>query len=216
MSTAALASYYRFHARVYDSTRWAFLFGRAELIRAAARHSSPARILEIGCGTGTNLVALARAFPEARITGLDLSADMLAKARVKTAGFGGRVSLIESPYRELVSEKEPFDLIVFSYCLTMINPGFESVMRLALRDLGPHGTLAITDFDDTGFGWFRRWMALNHVRMDGQIRAALRDSGLDTLECEQRPAYGGLWRWLLYVGRRRGQAPPRMHAMKPS
>lgn len=202
MSTAALENYYRFHARLYDSTRWAFLFGRSELIRAAARHSKPARILEIGCGTGTNLVSLAHAFPDARITGLDLSADMLAKARAKTAEFGDRVALIERCYDAPVSRGDPFDLIVFSYCLTMINPGYGDVLRLCLRDLGARGTLAIADFHDTPFEWFRRWMALNHVRMDGQIHAFLRESGLNPLECERRSAYGGLWNWLLYVGRR--------------
>lgn len=202
MSTATLENYYRFHARLYDSTRWAFLFGRSELIHAAARHSKPARILEIGCGTGTNLVSLARAFPGARITGLDLSADMLVKARAKTAEFGDRVSLVERCYDGPVSRGDPFDLIVFSYCLTMINPGYADVLRLCLRDLGARGTVAIADFHDTPFEWFRRWMALNHVRMDGQIHAFLRESGFNSLECEQRSAYGGLWSWLLYVGRR--------------
>jgi len=43
-STAALARYYRWHARLYDATRWSFLFGRAELIRAIAGHHSPSNL----------------------------------------------------------------------------------------------------------------------------------------------------------------------------
>ena len=61
---AVLRRYYRGHARLYDATRWSFLFGRAALIRALARVSPPPRhILEIGCGTGSNLVRLVRGTP---------------------------------------------------------------------------------------------------------------------------------------------------------
>ncbi|MGB4876086.1 MAG: class I SAM-dependent methyltransferase, partial [Candidatus Competibacter sp.] len=75
---AALTRYYRWHAPLYDATRWSFLFGRAALIRGIALHRRPRRILEVGCGTGANLLRLSRWFPDADITGLDLSADMLA------------------------------------------------------------------------------------------------------------------------------------------
>ena len=43
-------------------------------------------LLDIGCGTGLELEAVYRRFPEAEVTGIDLSADMLAKAREKFAG----------------------------------------------------------------------------------------------------------------------------------
>ena len=79
--TATLTRYYRWHARLYDATRWSFLFGRTALIRAIAADSQPRRILEIGCGTGSNLLYLHRQFPDAAITGLDLSADMLPEFR---------------------------------------------------------------------------------------------------------------------------------------
>ena len=45
-------------------------------------------LLDIGCGTG--LEAVYRRFPEAAVTGIDLSGDMLAKAREKFAGRGFR------------------------------------------------------------------------------------------------------------------------------
>lgn len=43
-------------------------------------------LLDIGCGTGLELEAVFRRFPEAQVTGIDLSADMLARARDKFAG----------------------------------------------------------------------------------------------------------------------------------
>jgi S-adenosylmethionine-diacylgycerolhomoserine-N-methlytransferase len=191
----SLHGYYRWHAHFYDATRWAFLFGRTALIRSAAERLRPRRILEVGCGTGRNLVELARYFPHAQIVGLDLSPDMLSKARKKTQIYGPRVTLLEGVYSFPVSCGDPFDLIVFSYCLSMINPGFAEVLRLCDQDLSSRGHLALVDFHDTRFGWFRRWMGLNHVRMDGQILAALEEAKLNLDPCIVGPAYGGLWRW---------------------
>lgn len=42
-------------------------------------------LLDIGCGTGLELEAVFRRFPDAKVTGIDLSADMLARAREKYA-----------------------------------------------------------------------------------------------------------------------------------
>ncbi|MEZ4622108.1 MAG: class I SAM-dependent methyltransferase [Caldilineaceae bacterium] len=76
-----LTRYYRFHAKLYDLTRWSFLFGREALIRTLPGCCRATRILEVGCGTGKNLMVLAAAFPAAEITGVDLSPDI---ARLQT------------------------------------------------------------------------------------------------------------------------------------
>ncbi len=201
-SSASLNDYYRWHAGIYDWTRWLFLFGRSKLIRLAGERVHPRRVLEIGCGTGKNLVQLARVFPTAEIVGVDLSGEMLEKSRRKTARYGSRVSLLQCAYHEPLSNSDPFDLIVFSYCLSMINPGYDDVLRLCQQDLNVSGWLAIVDFHDTPFRWFGRWMGLNHVRFDGQILDALRQSGMRLEHCDLRPAYGGLWRRLTCLASR--------------
>jgi SAM-dependent methyltransferase len=65
----------------------------------AARCGSP--ILELGCGTGRVLLPLARAGYQ--VTGVDLSAGMLAEARRKAAaeGLEGRVDLVQQDVRKL-------------------------------------------------------------------------------------------------------------------
>jgi len=94
-----IEGYHRLHAGIYDATRWSFSFGReAVLERVAEVAPAPKRILEVGCGTGRNLVSLARRFPRAQITGVDLSDSMLAVARRKTAAYGARVSLRQRAY----------------------------------------------------------------------------------------------------------------------
>ena len=198
--TAVLSRYYRWHARLYDATRWSFLFGRAALIRSLACLSPPPRnILEIGCGTGSNLVRLVRQFPEAAVTGLDLSADMLARARRKLEKDQLPVTLLHQRYDRPLCPEPVFDLIVFSYCLTMINPGWERAVDAALRDLCPGGRLAVVDFHDTPFAGFQRWMGVNHVRMEGHLLPELR-ARFQPLDSAVHRAYGGLWRYFHFVG----------------
>src|SRR4249920_3060441 len=59
----------------------------------AARLEAGGTILEVGCGTGNLLLGLAKAFPKARVLGVDIEADSLASARKKiaAAGLEGRV-----------------------------------------------------------------------------------------------------------------------------
>jgi S-adenosylmethionine-diacylgycerolhomoserine-N-methlytransferase len=198
----SLTTYYRRHARIYDLTRWAFLFGRRQLIRnAASRMTMPTRILEIGCGTGRNLVELAQRFPAASITGLDLSKDMLDRARSKVARFGSRVTLLHRPYDAPLAEGEKFDLIVLSYVLSMIHPGYDEVLRMCKSDLSATGVVAVVDFHRSRSAWFRQWMGINHVRMDGQILAEL-DKHFQHLVFQVHHGYGSLWHYLLFIGKR--------------
>lgn len=193
--------YYRWHAGIYDATRWSFLFGRSAILdHAAAAQPAPRRILEIGCGTGRNLVALARRFPRAQIMGVDLSGAMLAVARRKTAAYGSRVTLRQGAYDAPVAAGG-HQLVLCSYALTMFNPGFETAIAAAHADLAPGGLIALVDFHTTRHRWFARWMRTNHVRMDGQLRPRLHER-FATVSERCGSAYGGVWEYLLYFGRK--------------
>ena len=67
-------------------------------------------LLDIGCGTGLELEAVYRRFPEAAVTGIDLSGNMLAKAREKFAGKGFQG--IEADYFAHPFPAEAFDAAV--------------------------------------------------------------------------------------------------------
>jgi len=199
----SIEGYYRWHARIYDATRWSFLFGRTGILRKVAKLATPKRILEVGCGTGKNLVTLSRIFPQAQITGIDLSETMLDVARRKAAPLGERIQLLHGAYGVAKTGEDgaTYDLILFSYALSMFNPGFEAAIATAHRDLAPGGHVAVVDFHDTRLPLFERWMGVNHVRMNGQLRPLLRDrfdARVDRLET----AYGGVWRYLVFIGRK--------------
>lgn len=194
-----LERYYRFHSPIYDATRWTFLFGRTALIRKISDHIRPGRILEIGCGTGKNLVLLAKHFPNADITGLDLSMDMLRRASRKFPGWPVNLLLLHGNYSQPLHSRSTYDLIVFSYTLSMINPGFNHALENAYRDLSPGGMIAVVDFEDSPADRFKYWMKVNHVHMDGHLLPVL-NSLFEPLHLSIKKAYGGFWRYFMYIG----------------
>lgn len=64
-------------------------------------------LLDIGCGTGLELEAMYCRFPEVRVTGIDLSRDMLARAREKYADRGFQA--IEADYFQYPFPAGAFD-----------------------------------------------------------------------------------------------------------
>lgn len=191
-----LQSYYALHARIFDATRWSFLFGRERLLRRVADFGPPKRILEVGCGTGKNLLGMRRLFPLAEITGADLSADMLRVARKKLRN----VTLHQLSYNAPICGD--FDMVLFSYVLTMFHPGWENAIRSAAQDLRPGGLLCVVDFSAAHCRLFRRWMGLNHVRMDARLWPMLR-AEFEALVDTSHSAYGGLWHYGMFVGRKK-------------
>ncbi|MFN0078309.1 MAG: class I SAM-dependent methyltransferase [Prosthecobacter sp.] len=196
----ALERYYRFHSRIYDATRWSFLFGREEILRRVGCLTSPHRILEVGCGTGRNLPGLRRRFAEAQITGVDLSEQMLAIAAQKVRD--DKTTLLRRSYSAPVHTGHTgFDLVLFSYALSMFNPGWEQAIDAAWDDLDEGGLIAVVDFSHSRFSWFRRWMGVNHVRMESHLWPHLSRRFTPLLD-ERFTAYGGVWNYGIFIGRK--------------
>lgn len=177
------------------------MFGRSRILLLAARGTTPAQVLEVGCGTGHNLAHLGHLFPRARFTGVNLSSSMLKYARRRTAFMRDRVELVQQRYSRPLAPDRRFDLVIFSYSLTMFNPGFEQAIDAAWHDLAPGGHVACVDFYRSRWPWFLRWMQLNHVRMDGHLPPLLAQT-FEPLHSEIHRAYGGVWQYALFIGRK--------------
>src|SRR5258708_30937235 len=93
-ASARMDRMYRHQRHIYDLSRKFYLLGRDRLIAGLALRPGDA-ICEIGCGTGRNLVALARRYPGVEIYGIDASEEMLKTARATIArrGLQNRVRL---------------------------------------------------------------------------------------------------------------------------
>lgn len=164
---------YRNQRHIYDASRKFYLLGRDELI-AGLEPQPGAAILEIGCGTGRNLIGIARRYPRCDCYGLDVSSAMLdtARAAVKRARLDGRIRLGEADATDFDPQalfgQPGFDRIVISYALSMIPP-WQAVVAQAIVRLKPGGSLHIVDFgDQAGLppafkAVLQRWLALFHV-----------------------------------------------------
>jgi ubiquinone/menaquinone biosynthesis C-methylase UbiE len=74
-------------------------------------------VLDIGTGPGVLLVELARLRPDLRMTGVDLSPDMVAAAERNLREFPGRASALRGDVAHLPFPDDSFDLIVSSLSL---------------------------------------------------------------------------------------------------
>ena len=85
---------YRHQRHVYDASRKYYLVGRDEML-AGLNAPAAGSVLEIGCGTGRNLVKAANLYPNAKLFGIDISREMLETAghAVFNAGLQSRTRL---------------------------------------------------------------------------------------------------------------------------
>lgn len=164
----AVQRFYRYHAYVYDSTRWMILHGRRRAVEKMQLRPD-SEVLEIGCGTGLNFRFVLEALDadRGRLLGLDFSEDMLRQAEKRVAGRQWRnVELIQGDATAMQLGRK-FDGILFAYSLTMI-PDWPKAIECAKAHLKPGGRLVVLDFGPFQ-GWgplgpvMRAWLRANHV-----------------------------------------------------
>ena len=201
-----IRKYYRFQSRIYDFSRWAFLFGRKEIVnRLEINPQDEFTLWEIGCGTGENLKNILLRYPKVKVIGIDVSEDMLQIARKKLDSFQGRYQLINAPYESsfrTVDLLSP-EIILFSYSLSMINPHWESLIQKAYEDLDKNGRVAVVDFHHSDRIFFKRHMANHHVKMEKQIQKSL-DKYFLKNHIKIGKAYAGVWEYIEYIGIKKG------------
>jgi S-adenosylmethionine-diacylgycerolhomoserine-N-methlytransferase len=62
-----MRNFYAFQAKIYDFTRWTFLYGRSTILKKLPLDRfKPLEILEVGCGTGVNMLQIAKMYPNAK------------------------------------------------------------------------------------------------------------------------------------------------------
>jgi SAM-dependent methyltransferase len=104
-------------------------------------------LLEVGCGTGFLQLQLAKAFPQAHCTGVDIDPTSLTAARraVEEAGFQARVQILEGDVGTVIA-LESFDVVVMVEVLHEIGPEIRGeVVKSCARALKPGGWLVIVD-----------------------------------------------------------------------
>lgn len=132
---------------------------------SAQMPDGPQQALDIGCGTGRLLQHLARQYPQAVLTGLDLAPNMLQLA---TERLGNRVRLVQGDAEQLPFVDQSFDLVVSSSTfqwLEQCTACFNEVRRV----LAPGGLFCFALF---GAGTLRELRVAWHEALQRNNRAA--------------------------------------------
>lgn len=168
----------------YDLTRKYYLLGRDRMI-ARLDVAAGGTVLEVGCGTGRNLIAVAQRYPTARLFGFDISEAMLttARAKVAAAGLTDRIALAQGDATDFDAAtlfgQATFDRVFFSYTLSMI-PDWRAA--LAQGALVTGGALHLVDFGQFEAlpDWFGKAMKAWLAKFDVDPRPALH-AALDSI-----------------------------------
>ncbi|TPP11481.1 class I SAM-dependent methyltransferase [Rhizobium glycinendophyticum] len=189
---------YRYQRHIYDLTRKYYLLGRDRMISGLDLREG-GTLLEIGCGTGRNLLVARRHYPSARLHGLDISAEMLASARHTFRKETDQPVLQVADATRFAPEDfgiAGFDRVMISYALSMI-PEWQTAVDKALAALSPLGSLHIVDFGQqerlpnpvrTGL---QAWLARFHVTPRRDLRDVLEAQAMKT---GTRLTFEPLWR----------------------
>ena len=104
------------------------------------------RVLDLGSGAGTDsLVAAQMVGEQGSVTGVDMTPEMLTKARTAAAEMGAaNVEFVESEAERLPFPNESFDVVISNGVIDLI-PDKDAVFAELFRVLVPGGRMQIAD-----------------------------------------------------------------------
>jgi len=154
LNLATVRSAYKRWAPVYDNT-FGVVAGAGRRRAGELINGRRGTVLEVGVGTGLSLPHYA---PYLKVTGIDLSTEMLdkARARVAKAGLLNIEGLHEMDAAELDFADGSFNTVVAMYVMTVV-PEPEKVMAELERVCAPGGEVMIVNHFSQDHG-FRGWV----------------------------------------------------------
>ncbi|MBA3477898.1 MAG: class I SAM-dependent methyltransferase [Lautropia sp.] len=143
-------TYDRF-APLYDRVFGRVLGPGRKLMAAATSALQPSSILEVGVGTGLTLAG----YPaHSRVVGIDLSPDMLERARMRAAAMPERDITLHAMNAERMDFPDgSFDCVTVPYVLS-VTPHPDRLVQEIRRVCRPDGSiLVLNHFSGSGFWW---------------------------------------------------------------
>jgi ubiquinone/menaquinone biosynthesis C-methylase UbiE len=141
------------------------------------------RVLDVGCGTGTLALQIARTHPEVQVTGVDPDPKALARARRKAERAGAAVHFDEAFAHALPYPESHFDRVFSSFMFHHLErTAKQSMLAEVRRVLTPGGRLELLDFQgpDVKSGGIMRLLhshRLLHDNAEGRVVALLAEAG---------------------------------------
>ncbi len=153
-------------------------------------------VLDLGSGAGIDLLLAAdRVGPGGRVIGVDMTDEMIARARESAARAGfEQVEVRKGLIEELPVESGTVDWVI-SNCVINLSPEKDRVFAEIARVLAPGGRVSISDIVVEGMPWWvRRSARLHSACVAGAISeadyvAGLERAGLVDVEVTERLVY---------------------------
>ena len=119
---------------------------RKKALKQIVDAPAPVQVLDLACGTGDFSIAIAKAFTEGHVTGVDLSEGMLAVMREKVAkaGLADMISIEEGDGEALRFPDNTFDRVTIAFGIRNFEDRPKG-LREMLRVLKPGGRLVILE-----------------------------------------------------------------------
>lgn len=146
-----------FHPRVFSDQEWAegyYRRNRKSIERVGQRLArllkymgfTEGTILDVGCGFATVPIEIAKAFPKATITGVDLGEPLLKIGRkhIKDRGLENQIVLLNGDAQNLQYEDNSFDLVINSFLIHIVEDPIQMLNEIE-RVAKPEGIVLITD-----------------------------------------------------------------------
>ncbi len=135
------------------------------------RHPAKARILEIGCCSGLNLIPLAMRWPESRFVGIDLSGPSIREARGLAQAAGvNHIEFHAMDLRDYDAGGEGFDFIIAHGFLSWVPDEVKAALfTFCQQHLAPTGIATISF--NLECGWLPRFPVIEKVRAIQQAGA---------------------------------------------
>lgn len=145
-------------------------------ILAAAEITAEDRVLDLGCGIGNILIALAERVDFSRPpVGIDVSPDLIriGEREIAQAGLRDRIQLQVSPATRLPFERGSFDVVVTSHVLKHLDDeALLASFREVARVLRPGGRFLLWEFEKSARSALLFWSArLTGLPPPFQLRA---------------------------------------------
>jgi cyclopropane fatty-acyl-phospholipid synthase-like methyltransferase len=133
---------WKYHTSNYERVKYQ---RQLEIIKD--RNPDPKRILEIGCAEGAQTLLLAKQFPKAKITAVEISSNAFKRAEVNIRPLAERIELVNADIAECQNllRDEYYDVIVWSESIYYLGGRltFTAIYDLSSKILGKLKTTGV-------------------------------------------------------------------------
>jgi len=146
-----------FHPRVFNEPVWAegyYKRNRKSIARVGKRLArlilsrgfTQGNLLDVGCGFASVPIAIARAIPGMKITGIDLGDPLLDLGRklVREEGLDQRITLLKGDAHHLPFADKSYDVVINSFLLHIVEDPARTLNEME-RVVKTDGLILITD-----------------------------------------------------------------------